>query len=364
MNQILFENSLEFRNNIKIYIYIYIYMSEDCKCDGDINKFYDLIEGVCIPKANGVIDETEFLGVYGKATDGQCVNVCQILENMPGYLTKASEELALQKCNIASFEELPNDLKNILKTFKYLILNINEPNDYTYKLLNEINKPNYKRILLDIPRENIKDLGKAKILPQCTLNPDLANIVNIYSLTLNYYLQIIEIDDPNLRIKIDSNKIHIKNAMFDFGCSMGEINTFYQHILLDEKLILSVGNVIGLIINAINQTIVNINGNRDVYMGLGIPIRDINNQYNETYEIHYLIRLLNNCKENIINIIPTFNMSIIHPTIIQKFNQLEQEINTRFGPQNGGSNYKQKYLKYKQKYLKYKQKYLELKKFM
>jgi hypothetical protein len=323
----------------------------DCNCDGNNHQFLDVAEG-CVDKVNGQIDSTGYLGIYGKATDENCVNVCQMYEKAPGYLTPQSQAIARRDCNAISFEALPDGIKNILKTFKYLILNINVPNEYTYRLTYETHKQIYEETLLSIPPTLCETLGRVKILiTEGTFNSDIANIVNLYAFTLDYCLRISELGNQELRIKIEQNKHYITDAMFDFGCSMGQMSLFYQYIVLDEQLNLSVDNVMQLIRNAIMYTIERINSDSN-YMNLNIPTTNIYYNYNEEYQTHYLIRLLKSCRANIQNIIPDFNiLQHLNPVIIQKFNLLDLEIKRKFSDQMGGSNYKQKYLKYKQKYL-------------
>ena len=310
----------------------------DCKCDGNIKKYYSMEEWECINKK-----PDRKYGVNKMVDDTNCIDICEAVEN--GY--GEDPDCSSKKKTIDS-EKL-----NILKIMLFLITNINEENKLTSKLI----KPEYLQEYKDGMTTFEKNLGvdtctslkRAKILFQGSLNLNLADIVNIYATVLYVTFKDTEYFEFN----------EIYGAMFDLGCSIGQINIFEQDVLrkydlgipdvTNENLLtfMSVINFIELLNITFSKIKLLINSNKKLILGINYVQGDELGgegigQYNSKYYYFYLIKLLKT--NTIISSILLINTDI-DPEIMSHYNLVMDKLNT------GNISFENKYLKYKNKYL-------------
>lgn len=311
--------------NLK-YLKIYTNIMEKCECNGDENKYFDLISYDCEDKKPGVLYE-KFKSVGITA----CWNVCDLNPSNP----------RCPKENIADVH-----LLKLFRIFEYLSANINLSNPYTKSLITVLQNESYDSELASLSSELVCSIGKAKILPTGSLNSELANIMNIFGSIL-YVI--------TLGTEFESNETI--EAMADLGCSAGKLNTYFQGIerkydlqkiesnseleslisleQFNEELRNAIMRLYSIFIDKQEEflTIEWVEGDNIGGNGSG----SYNSKYKWFYIINFLITNKNLSMINGLNI-------LFDEKIIAKYRELNEKATDM-------SDFLNKYLKYKNKYL-------------
>jgi hypothetical protein len=312
---------------------------EECACDNDTTKYFDVMDGECADKQPGRIYEVS--NIHGET---KCWDVCQINRADP-------------RCPKPSIEDI--DTLNILKIVEYLSSNINKPNPYTKSLITSTKLSIYESELSTISSEAICNLGSAKILAKGFMNSELSNIMNIYGAVIFSHTK--DKDPP-------FNSDYSIEAMGDLGCSSGLLNLYFAAIernynfpkiesLDDLSRIMSVSEFKLMLRTKIMNLVDLIRSRRSAFLAIeytpGDEIGgDGDGDFNDKYYLFYIVKFLITNK----NLHTIEGLSYIFDAAIKsKFDTLNEKATSVFAAAaSTASLYEQKYLKYKTKYLKLK----------
>lgn len=337
--------------------------SSECRCDGNENKYYSLEEYECL-------DKDPMKQYQSGKKDNVCYDVCEVYESEQTHLLETKDFGA---CKQKQKMILNPILARLMKKVEIVVFTINLPNKFVRDLIpNQLQEQYDSDMIENIKnKEFVDNVGKAKLVCGLEVNQILANVVNILAMILYAIIYLgcrkigileIKIDDEEIAFLQEKSK-DVIDAAFDFGCSMGALNIYFNniwnyfdytarnHMINDATLMNVIKYIILFVIAYCNEhsnDILNLKYEQgDKIGGNG------SGSYNEKYHFFYLVRFLNSIRTQANTI---FNIDIeqmLNPIIFDKYTEIKRAEASEESEEYlaHGGNFYQKYRHCKKAYL-------------